>query len=225
MTKKRQCFLFYEYDLRTDEKTAEIEGIQYYAALSFDNDENELSSKEKQEIKEVDEVIKADDPYHIVMTELGLGKNRIHSFVSFTRTANNSEKHFKIPEKFDGAVEPQASSIPQRLEILLNNVQGCSSQQPVKQKRGRPRKSLKKEVQKPRGSYKKHTNDFSIKLIDTVQNVTLNCTEAARMLRMPVNALHKIILHVFKIVNNICLVKEIKKKTIVREIKNHDQRK
>lgn len=78
--------------LRTDEKTAEMEGIQYYAALPFDNDEIELSSKEEQEIEEMEEVIEADDPYHIVITEFDMGKDRIRSLVSLTRTANNTEK-------------------------------------------------------------------------------------------------------------------------------------
>ena len=82
----------YTPQLHTDKKTAEMEGIQYYVALPFDNDEIELRSKEEQEIEEMDEVIEANDPYHIVMTELDMGKDRIHSLISLTRTANNTEK-------------------------------------------------------------------------------------------------------------------------------------
>ena len=33
--------------------------------------------------------------------------------------------------------------------------------------------------------YRKYINDFIINLIGTIQNVTLNCAEAACMLRMP----------------------------------------
>ena len=59
----------YTPQLHIDKKTAKMEGIQYYVALPFDNDEIELSSKEEQEIEEMEEVIEADDPYHIVMTD------------------------------------------------------------------------------------------------------------------------------------------------------------
>lgn len=74
----------------------------------------------------------------------------------------------------------------------------------AKKKRGRPRKNPPKEV-KPRGMYltvllwspislyarcqqdpnKVYTDQFIIRLIDTIQNETLNCAEAARRLRMP----------------------------------------
>ena len=82
----------YTPQLPTDEKAAEMEGIHYFTALPFDNDEVELSSKQEQEIEEMDEVTNADDPYRIVMTEFDMGMDRIHSLVSLTRTANNTEK-------------------------------------------------------------------------------------------------------------------------------------
>lgn len=35
------------------------------------------------------------------------------------------------------------------------------------------------------GSYREYTNETIINIIDTVQNITLSCARAARMLRMP----------------------------------------
>ena len=63
----------YTLQLRTDEKSAEMEGFQYYATLPFDNDEIELSSKEEQEIEGMKGVIKANDSYRIVMSEFNMG--------------------------------------------------------------------------------------------------------------------------------------------------------
>ena len=78
--------------LATDEKTAKMEGVQYRAALSFDSDELEFSSKEEQEVEHMDEVIEAADHHHVVITELNMKKGIICSLVSLTRTANNAEK-------------------------------------------------------------------------------------------------------------------------------------
>ena len=40
----------------------------------------------------MEEVIEADDPYHVVMTKFDIGKDRICSLISLTRIANNTEK-------------------------------------------------------------------------------------------------------------------------------------
>ena len=63
------------------------------------------------------------------------------------------------------------------------------------------------------GSYRKYTDDFIINLIDTIENVTLNCAEAACMLHMPERT-HKTILHAFDMVKTICLAKEIKRSKV-----------
>lgn len=83
----------YTPQFRMDEGAADIDEAMYNAALPFDHEQSVHDKTEDiVEPEMMDEVIDAPDPYHIVVTELNMGKEGICSLVSMTKAAHSAEK-------------------------------------------------------------------------------------------------------------------------------------
>ena len=65
---------------------AHIEDVEYSIVLPFHHDNVGMYNER------IEEVLETSNPYHIVITELDIGKDSVRSLVSLTRTANDAEK-------------------------------------------------------------------------------------------------------------------------------------